>query len=158
MASKVTSPGHYFVLRADTENAKKTFFFRKTLCHPKFLTLKFFGTGTIGTATDSAFRISVWKEGTKIFWPCFGRPKPGECDYMRSVSKNMRCCKQTYLLKFSKLRLTTQITSSQSLWEEVICAGKLNFADFGRYVFFRHRNVGDFFLKRGSTSATRNSA
>ena len=36
------------------------------------------------------------------FWPCFCRPKSGEGDKMRSVSKNMRCNKKAYLPQFSR--------------------------------------------------------
>ena len=63
-----------------------------------------------------------------------------------------------YLPKLSKLSFSTQITSPHSLWEEVICVAKLNFEEFGRYIYFGHRNVGDFFWKGGLTSAARNSA
>ena len=41
--------------------------------------------------------------------------------------------------------LTTQITSSDSVWEEVICLGQLNFEDFGRYVLYNTAMLAIFF-------------
>ena len=43
-----------------------------------------------------------------------------------------------YLPNSSKLSLATQITSSHRLWGEVICVLKLNFDNFGRYIYFGH--------------------
>ena len=45
----------------------------------------------------------IWKVGTTNVWPCFGRPKLGECDKMGSVSKIIRCSKKMYLPKSSDL-------------------------------------------------------
>ena len=36
----------------------------------------------------------------KISWSCVDRPKWGECDQMRSVSKNKRCHEEVYLPQF----------------------------------------------------------
>ena len=49
--------------------------------------------------------------------------------------------------QFLKLSLTTQITSSHSLWEEVICVVRLNFKDFGSGIFLNTVNAS--FLKIG---------
>ena len=56
----------------------------------------------------------------------------------------IRGVEKVYLLKFLKMSVTTQITSSHSLWEQVICVGKLNFEDFGRYTFFNTANIRFF--------------
>ena len=45
----------------------KNGFFHKSLCHRKFAAWNFFGDGDYRTAMDSAFRISIWKGGTKFF-------------------------------------------------------------------------------------------
>ena len=83
------------------------------------------------------------------FWPCFARPKSVEGDQMRSVSKNMRCCKKQIRPQFSKYRFHTESASSHRLWA---------YADSLHICFLQHRNLVDFFWKRGSTSATRYSA
>ena len=75
-------------------NSWKTENFRKSLCTRKFSMGNFFGVGTHGILTHSGVRKCIWKVGTTNVWPCFGRPKLGECDKMGSVSKIMRCLKK----------------------------------------------------------------
>ena len=58
------------------------------LRHQRISTWKFSGTGTRGTATDSAFRISIWKGGRKFFWQCFACLKLGNASRTRVASKN----------------------------------------------------------------------
>ena len=53
--------------------------FCKTLRTRKFSMGKFFGASTHGILTHSGFRKCIWKVGTTNVWPCFGRPKLGEC-------------------------------------------------------------------------------
>ena len=84
--------------------------------------------------------------GTTNFWPCFGHPKLGDCDKIRSVSKIMRCCKKVYLPQFSNLSFQTQITSCHSIWQEVIYVCKFNFENIERYIFFKHRKYASLFF------------
>ena len=60
-------------------------------------------------------QYSEKKGGTKNFWPCFGRPKLGECHQMRSISKIIRCCKKNESPKIfeiaSHLSSITSITT-----------------------------------------------
>ena len=79
----------YFFFGGGKRNQWKMELFCKTLRTRKFWTGKFFGASTHGILTHSGFRICIWKVGTTNFWPCFGRPKLGECDKMGSVSKIM---------------------------------------------------------------------
>ena len=98
MASTLTSQKStpFFAGRHGKLREKKAYF-RKKLRNRNF-----FGTEIVGIVTDSAFRISRWKGGTKLFLLCFGRPKSVEGDKMRSVSKNMRCRKKVYPTIFQK--------------------------------------------------------
>ena len=59
--------GRYFFWGAATEKCENMRFFRKTFRHRKFSSWKSFGTGTIKTATDSAFRISIRKRDTFFY-------------------------------------------------------------------------------------------
>ena len=76
------------------------------------------------------------KGGRGCFRLSYGRPKLTLVSKKRSPT--LRCPKKMYLPKSSKLSLPTQITSSYRLWEEMICVGKLNSGDFGRYIYFGH--------------------
>ena len=51
----------------DTQLHEKWKFFVNRFVTENFL-VKIFGTRTIGTATDSAFRISIWKGGRNFFY------------------------------------------------------------------------------------------
>ena len=95
-------------------NQGKTELFWESLRTQSFQREKF-----SGQEPTESFRTqeseNLYQRGYKIFWPCIDRPKLGECDQMRFVSKNKMCQKEVYLPKFSKLSLTTQMTSSHSL-------------------------------------------
>ena len=70
-------------------------------------------------ATESlALRIQkiYMKGGTKIFWPCFGRPKLGECNKMGSVSKIMSRQKKFIRPQFSKYRFQIESAWAHRLW------------------------------------------
>ena len=86
----------------------KTEIFRKTLRHRKCATWNFFGTGTGGTATYSAFRISIWNGGAKFFWDCFGCSKLGNAGRTRVASKIRVVLQLTFWPQFSKLSLAME--------------------------------------------------
>ena len=79
-----------FFLQTDKEISEKGNFFVNRSITKKFQR-QIFRYGDYRTATDSAFRISVWKGGTNFFWPCLGRLKSVEGKKMWSVSKKRRC-------------------------------------------------------------------
>ena len=64
----------------------KNWFLRQSFSHWKFSMWIFFGTGTIETATDSDFRISLWKGGRKFFDSVLPA-KLGPCchDYLATI-------------------------------------------------------------------------
>ena len=113
--------------------------FCKTLRTRKFLTGKFFGVSTHGILMHSGFRKCIWKLGTTNVWPCFGRPKLGECDKMRSVSKNMRCPKKQARPQFSKYRFQNESAASPRLWADADSLWKWYFENWGRACEIWHR-------------------
>ena len=73
-----------------------------------------------------------------IFLPCFGRQKLGECDKMRSVSKNMRCPKKQARPQFSKYQFQNESAASHRLWANADSFWKQYFENCGRACSFLH--------------------
>ena len=73
------------------------------------------------------------KGGRGYFRPSYGQPK--FILFSKKREAYLSRCKKVYLPKSSELSLTTRITSSHSLWEEVICVVRLYFQNCGRYTF-----------------------
>ena len=91
---------------------------------------------THGILTHSGFRKCIWKVGTTNFWPCFGRPKLGECDKMGSVSKIMSRQKKQIRPQFSKYRFQNESAWAHSLWAHADSIWSRNFENCGRAYFF----------------------
>ena len=95
----------------------------------------------------SGFRICIWKVGTTNFWPCFGRPKLGECDKMGSVSKIISRWKKQIRPQFSKYRLQIESAWAQRLWAHADSFWKRYFENCGRIYFFWRLILVDFFFE-----------
>ena len=108
---------------------------------------QFFGASTHGIHTHSGFRKCIWKVGTTNFWPCFGRPKLGECDKMGSVSKIMSRPKKFIRPQFSKYRFQIESAWAHRLWAHADSIWKWYFENCGRICFSTlHLH---FFWKKG---------
>ena len=86
--------------------------------------------------TSRRFRICIWKVGTTNFWPCFGRPKLGECDKMGSVSKIMSRWKKQIRPQFSEYWLQIESAWAHRLWAHADSFWKRYFENCGRICFF----------------------
>ena len=78
----------------------------------------------------------IWKVGTTNVWPCFGRPKLGECEKMGSVSKIMSRPKKFPRPQFSKYRLQIESAWAHSLWAHADSIWSRYFENCGRAYFF----------------------
>ena len=138
-----TSPILFF--GGGKRNQWKTELFCKSLRTRKFSTRKFFGVSTQEILTHSGFRKCIWKVGTTYFWPCFGRPKLGECDKMGSVSKIISRWKKQIRPQFSKYRLQIESAWAHRLWAHADSIWKQYFENCGRIYFFQRLILVVFF-------------
>ena len=76
------------MLKKISKMRKKSIFLVKGSATENF-NMNFFWNGDYRNrhVMDSAIRISIWKGGTKLFWPCFGCPKSVEGDKMQNAQK-----------------------------------------------------------------------
>ena len=148
MASKlwVHEPDTFF-LEAAREISEKWNFFVKRSVPENFKRENFFGASTHGILTHSGFRKCIWKVGTTNFWPCFGRPKLGECEKMGSVSKIMSRRKKFPRPQFSKYHFQIESAWAHRLWVHADSIWKRYFENCGRGNFFLRLILVDFFFE-----------
>ena len=141
-----SAAGRRFFLPKCHANSWKMEIFCKSLRTRKFSMGKFFGASTHGILTHSGFRKCIWKVGTTNFWPCFGRPKLGECDKMGSVSKIMSRRKKQARPQISKYRLQIESAWGHRLWAHADSFWKRYFENCGRIYFFQRLILVVFFF------------